>query len=373
MSEPTSANLHDDASARDPTSLLLETHLLTRTFRTRGGSVTAVDRVNLGVSRGETVALVGETGCGKSTLGRLLVNLLSPSSGWVRFEGADLSNLSGRELRTKRSGAQMVFQDPLDSLDPRWPARRSIAEPLKAYHWGTKTQIAARVTELLDTVGLSNDLAARLPSEMSGGQRQRVGIARALALEPKLVVTDEPVSALDVSIQAQIVNLLIDIQSRLNVAYVFIAHGLEVVRHISDRVGVMYRGSLVELAPTSAVFERPMHPYTDSLLAAVPRPDPRTRSQLRVLPGEVGSLVHVPQGCRFHPRCPASQEICARLDPPSRELRDGHFVSCHFPLNLDTLPPSPVTPTSRRPDLGQSELQRQSTPCTDHHHEGDPS
>lgn len=310
--------------------------------RTNGRSrrVKAVDGVDLSVLRGETLGVVGETGSGKSTLGRLLIGLLSPSAGIVQFEGVDLNSLSKGQLRKTRRGMQMIFQDPLGSLDPRWTVKRILREPLKAHGELGLSAIDARVEELIRTVGLDAQITNRLPIEMSGGQRQRVGIARALALDPKVIIADEPVSALDVSVQAQIINLLTDLQKQFNLSFVFIAHGLEVVRHISDRVAVMYLGRVVELASTNEVFQQPAHPYSDSLLGSVPRPDPRTRTELRVISGEIGTGKNIPSGCRFHPRCPIRTSLCEVEDPVMREVQPGHYVACHFPLKGVRLWPS---------------------------------
>ncbi|MHB8189291.1 MAG: ABC transporter ATP-binding protein [Ferrimicrobium sp.] len=313
----------------------------------RGGRlVRAVDGVDIAVFRGETLGIVGETGSGKSTLGRLLIGLLSPSSGTVQFEGVDLSSLSKGQLRQSRRGMQMIFQDPLGSLDPRWSVRRILAEPLKAHGARQSAALGQRIEELIQTVGLDPTIINRLPTDMSGGQRQRVGIARALALDPRVIIADEPVSALDVSVQAQIINLLMDLQQEFNLSFVFIAHGLEVVRHISDRVAVMYLGRMVELATTDQLFQHPGHPYTDSLLGSVPRPDPNTRRELRVVSGEIGSGRHLPTGCRFHPRCPARVARCELEDPELHEIRPGHFVACHFPLKAESL----WTISSKAPD-----------------------
>lgn len=324
---------------------LIETNAVSRIFSTGRRHIKAVDGVSLRVGAGQTLALVGETGCGKSTLGRLLVGLEHPNSGAVRFEGVDLASLSARKLRALRVGMQMVFQDPLGSLDPRWPVRRVVAEPLVAHRYGSRAAVRERVDELLTTVGLDPSIGQRHPMEMSGGQRQRVGIARALALRPKLVVADEPVSALDVSVQAQIVNLLMDLQREFGLSYVVVAHGLEVVHHLSDQVAIMYLGKVVELGRTAVLFGSPAHPYTDSLLGSVPRPDPLARRSLRVIQGEVASPSRLPSGCRFHPRCPRRQDLCSREEPPLRELTPDQHVACHFPLEH----PAAVSPTAPTP------------------------
>ncbi|WP_237217795.1 ABC transporter ATP-binding protein, partial [Falsiroseomonas oryziterrae] len=276
--------------------------------------VRAVDGVSFTLARGETLGLVGETGSGKSTLGRLVLRLIEPSGGAIRFDGTDVTGLSAAALRGLRPRMQMVFQDPYGSLDPRMTAGQIVAEPMTA-HGVPRTEAARRAAELLERVGLRRAMAGRYPHEFSGGQRQRLGIARAVALDPALVVLDEPVSALDVSVQAQILNLLAEIQGRSGVSYLFIAHDLAVVRHVSDRVAVMYLGRIVEIAPRDALYGAPRHPYTVSLLAAVPRPDPlRERSRPRIRPiGEIGSAAALPGGCRFHPRCPRARLVAARV------------------------------------------------------------
>lgn len=300
------------------------------------GVVKAVDGVDLDIVAGETFGLVGESGCGKSTLGRLLVRLLEPTAGSVRFQGVDLAGLKGTRLRQQRADMQIIFQDPFGSLDPRWRIGRAIAEPLRANGLHDDRQTRAQVDTLLDSVGLDGSMVDRFPHEMSGGQRQRVGIARAIALKPKFIVADEPVSALDVSVQAQIVNLLMDLQVRLGLTYAFVAHGLNVVRHVSTRVGVMYLGRIVEQAPTEELFSSFAHPYTASLLSAVPTVEHGKTRQRIVLSGEVGSASRLPSGCRFHPRCPLRQQRCEVEDPPLRELWPGHFAACHFPLVSQT-------------------------------------
>lgn len=318
---------------------LLETHNLVKRFSvsrsfipTKSRSVAAVDGVNLAIYEGETFGLVGETGCGKSTLGRLLVGLLQPTEGSVIFEGKDLSKIKGEKLRKLRAQMQIVFQDPFGSLDPRYSVARSIAEPLRAHGLGNHEKISARVDELLDLVGLPRSMAKRLPHEMSGGQRQRVGIARAIATEPKFIVADEPVSALDVSVQAQILNLLMDLQNRLGLTFVFVAHGLNVVRHVSNRVAVMYLGKVMELAPSNQLFQEFAHPYTASLISAVPNLEDKGKQPRIALKGEVGSALDLPSGCRFSHRCPAKQSICETQEPELVEITSGHFTACHFPL-----------------------------------------
>jgi len=320
----------------EPEELLL-TRELVKQFgsgrgRRPGNVVRAVDGVDIAVYKGEVLGIVGETGSGKTTLGRLLIGLEKPTSGSVALAGVELSSLTGRQLREARKDIQMIFQDPLGSLDPRWTVRRILAEPLRAHGARDQQVIADQVFGLLSRVGLDPLISSRRPIEMSGGQRQRVGIARALALQPQLIIADEPVSALDVSIQAQIVNLLKDLQRDLGLSLVFIAHGLEVVYHIADRVAVMYLGRVVELGGTEALFSAPAHPYTESLLGAAPRPDPKKRRELKVISGEISSASNVPAGCRFHPRCPHRTAICETEDPPELIFDGGRRVSCHHPL-----------------------------------------
>jgi len=318
---------------------LLEARNVVKHFRL-GGSLTpggrqtvhALDGVSLALARGETLALVGESGCGKSTLGRCLLRLYQLTSGEVRFEGTDISHLSQRRLRPMRPRMQMVFQDPYASLNPRRRVGDLLAEPLRVHtRWGG-AKVRARLQELMELVGLPAEHLQRYPHEFSGGQRQRIGIARALALEPALVVADEPVSALDVSVQAQIVNLLMDLQERLRLAYVFIAHDLSVVRQIAPRTAVMYLGTIVETGPTEQLFTRPAHPYTDALLSAVPEAaETRARDRV-VLRGEVPSPLAPPSGCRFHTRCPRAQERCRVEVPMLHEFDGSRSVACHFPL-----------------------------------------
>ncbi|HMW45733.1 MAG TPA: ATP-binding cassette domain-containing protein, partial [Solirubrobacterales bacterium] len=298
------------------------------------GAVRAVDGVSFELKKGETLGLVGESGCGKSTLARSLLQLLRPSSGSVRFRGVELTEISNRKLRPIRRDMQMIFQDPYTSLNPRKRVGQIIGEPLRIHGLAEGREIERRVREKLDQVGLSGSYYDRYPHEFSGGQRQRIGIARALAPEPSLIVADEPVSALDVSIQGQIVNLMADLQRELELTYLFVAHDLGVVRQVSDRIAVMYLGKIVEIGPAELVYSKPIHPYTASLLAAVPIPDPRTNAQRerRPLEGDVPSPSDPPSGCRFHTRCPYATEVCEQQEPALIDYGQGHFAACHHPL-----------------------------------------
>jgi len=302
--------------------------------RRQVGTVRAVDGVTFTLDRSETLALVGESGCGKSTSARMVLRLIDPTAGSVHFEGQDITALDGEAMRRLRQRMQIVFQDPFSSLNPRMTVGDILEEPLRVHHMGDAASRAARVAELLSLVGLADWHARRYPHEFSGGQRQRIGIARALAVEPALVVCDEPVSALDVSIQAQVVNLLKDLQARLGLAYLFIAHDLAVVKHMADRVAVMYLGQIVEIAGKDALFATPRHPYTRTLLAAIPRPDPHRHGERQLPGGDVPSPMNPPEGCRFHTRCPFAVERCGHEAPALRELAPGHAAACHLAEEL---------------------------------------
>jgi oligopeptide transport system ATP-binding protein len=299
--------------------------------------VHAVDDVSFSVGEGETLGLVGESGCGKSTLGRTLVRLLEPTAGEIIFEGAPIQNLGTRRLRPLRREMQMVFQDPYASLNPRKRVGTIVSDPMRIHNLGSRSEQKKRVNEILETVGLSPEHYNRFPHEFSGGQRQRIGIARALALRPKLIVADEPVSALDVSIQSQMLNLLVDLQNEFSLTYVFIAHDLGVVRHVSDRIAVMYLGKIVELAPADELYVRPIMPYSEALLSAVPIPDPDLAEKRKriVLEGDVPSPINPPSGCRFHPRCRYATDVCKEIEPPLVDYGSGHLAACHHPLNVD--------------------------------------
>jgi oligopeptide transport system ATP-binding protein len=296
------------------------------------GWVRAVDDISFSVKRGETLGLVGESGCGKSTTGRAILQLYKPTAGTVDFLGKNLTQLNGGDLRKMRREMQMIFQDPYASLNPRMTVGSIVGEPLEIHGLARGREKSERVQELLRIVGLNPYFANRYPHEFSGGQRQRIGIARALAVQPSFIVCDEPISALDVSIQAQVINLLEDLQAQFNLTYLFIAHDLSVVRHISDRVAVMYVGKIVELAERDMLYERPLHPYTKALLSAVPIPDPviERKRQRIILTGDVPSPVNPPTGCRFHPRCPFAQDLCREKEPELLEVEPNHYTACHF-------------------------------------------
>ncbi|MDA8195129.1 MAG: dipeptide ABC transporter ATP-binding protein [Thermaerobacter sp.] len=328
------ANRQESDAAGD---ILMSVKDLTKYFSSRGGvlsgpptKVKAVDGVSFDLVRGETLGLVGESGCGKTTLGRAVLRLIEPTSGEVYFEGQDILKMGKRQLRAIRRQMQVVFQDPFGSLNPRMSVGEIIEEPLVIHRLGDRAQRQARVRQLLEVVGLASYQMRRYPHEFSGGQRQRIGIARALAVNPKLIVADEPVSALDVSIQSQILNLFEDLQKEFGLTYLFIAHGLNVVRHISDRVAVMYLGAMVEIAGAEAIYQRPRHPYTEALFSAIPIPNPAVRRERIILQGDVPSPVNPPAGCRFHTRCPIAQDLCKTDRPLLKESESAHWVACHF-------------------------------------------
>jgi peptide/nickel transport system ATP-binding protein/oligopeptide transport system ATP-binding protein len=290
--------------------------------------VQAVDDVSFTVKEGETLGLVGESGCGKTTVGRTILRLIEPTSGEVYFKGVDVLKLRGKELKEMRRNMQIIFQDPYASLDPRIPVGESIAEGLRIHRIGTREEQDAIVMDTLKKVGLEDYHARRYPHEFSGGQRQRIGIARALALRPQFIVADEPVSALDVSIQSQVLNILKDLQREFQLTYLFIAHNLSVVEHISDRVAVMYLGKMVELADRDELYRSPLHPYTQALMSAIPIPDPTLKRERIILQGDVPSPLNPPKGCRFHPRCPVVMDECPLSEPPLLEVKPGHWVAC---------------------------------------------
>jgi peptide/nickel transport system ATP-binding protein/oligopeptide transport system ATP-binding protein len=292
--------------------------------------VKAVDDVSFTIKRGETLGLVGESGCGKTTVGHTMLGLIPHTSGSVLFDGVDIFKLSPDELKTMRRNLQIVFQDPYSSLDPRLPIGESIAEGLRIHKIGDNQERFNQVMEVLRKVGLEDYHAMRYPHEFSGGQRQRIGIARALIMKPKFILLDEPVSALDVSIQSQVLNILRDLQSEFGLTYLFVAHNLAVVEHISDRVAVMYVGKVVEIASREDLFDHQLHPYTQALMSAIPIPNPRLKRERTILAGDVPSPLNPPSGCRFHPRCPIAQPNCAVDEPLLRELRPGHQVACHY-------------------------------------------
>jgi oligopeptide/dipeptide ABC transporter ATP-binding protein len=323
--------------APSSTPALLEVERLTKHFEVWSGALhmqrrilKAVDGVSFNVARGETLCLVGESGCGKSTVGRLLLRLIAPSGGTIRFAGADILQMRGAKLREFRKRAQIIFQDPLASLNPRLRAGTIVAEPLENYGEYSKPQRNERVAELFARVGLRPETIQKFPFELSGGQRQRLGIARALVLSPDVIVADEPVSALDLSVQAQVINLMVDLREALGLTYLFISHDLAIVRHIAHRVAVMYFGRIVEIADRRTIFTSPGHPYTKALIAAVPIPNPRSKRERLVIEGEVPSLLDPPRGCAFHPRCPFAFERCRTESPQLMARGNDHFVACHL-------------------------------------------
>ena len=309
---------------------LLQTEGLKKYFKTPGGKLHAVDGINISIQKGQTLGVVGESGCGKSTLGRTILRLLPASGGKVMWKGVDILKLSSSKMKTMRGDMQIIFQDPFASLNPRLSVSQIIAEPLvvnKVY--GSRNDLDARITELMDTVGIAGRFANAYPHEMDGGRRQRIGIARALALKPEFIVCDEPVSALDVSIQEQILNLLMDLQEEIGLTYMFITHDLSVVKHISNQILVMYLGQAVELAAPDELFKAPLHPYTKALLSAIPTPDPTRRDlETQVIKGEITSPINPKPGCRFAPRCPHCQKECMAGDPKLNEISSGHYVAC---------------------------------------------
>jgi oligopeptide transport system ATP-binding protein len=324
-------------------SALVEVKDLVKHFPIRGGvflkeiaSVKAVDGVSLSIHEGETMGLVGESGCGKTTLGRLILRLEEPTAGEIYFQGENILTYGSSRMRALRREMQIVFQDPFSSLNPRKTVAEIVGEPLRVHGIGSRREREERVLALLEVVGLRQEHLRRYPHQFSGGQRQRIGVARALALNPKLIVCDEAVSALDVSIQAQVINLLQDLQEEFGLTYLFISHDLSVVEHVSDRVAVMYLGKMVEVAASEELYTTPLHPYTQALLSASPIPDPTTRSHRITLKGDVSSPIDPPSGCRFHTRCPYAREICSRDEPALREVQQNHLASCFFAGQVGT-------------------------------------
>ncbi len=327
--------MNDNSAKQDGSKDLIQVQNLVKYFPVRGGLlqrvvawVQAVEDVSFNIREGETLGLVGESGCGKTTVGRTMLRLTEPTSGSVLFDGTDVFKLSGNALKEMRRNMQIIFQDPYASLDPRVPIGDSVVEGLNIHKIGSPRERREIGIEMLRKVGLEDYHARRYPHEFSGGQRQRIGIARALALQPKFIIADEPVSALDVSIQSQVLNILKDLQHEFHLTYLFIAHNLSVVEHISDRVAVMYLGKMVELADREELFRNPLHPYTQALMSAIPIPDPTIRRERIILPGDVPSPLNPPTGCRFHPRCPVAIEQCSIEEPPFREVSSDHWVAC---------------------------------------------
>ncbi|MCC7117931.1 MAG: dipeptide ABC transporter ATP-binding protein [Anaerolineales bacterium] len=314
---------------------IVEVENLVKYFPVRAGllqrvvnQVKAVDQVSFSVKKGETLGMVGESGCGKTTIGRSMLRLVEPTSGEIRYEGKNILQLKGRDLKEVRRHMQIIFQDPYASLDPRVPIGESVMEGLHIHNIGSRQERYDLMIDTLKKVGLESYHARRYPHEFSGGQRQRIGIARALALRPNFIICDEPVSALDVSIQSQVLNILKDLQAEFGLTYLFIAHNLSVVEHISDRVAVMYLGKMVELTDRTELFNNPLHPYTQALMSAIPSTNPKAKKQRTILKGDVPSPLNPPTGCRFHPRCPIAEEICSQQEPEFREHNPGHFVAC---------------------------------------------
>jgi len=299
-------------------------------FRKQVGAIRAVDDFSLAIKHGETVGLVGESGCGKSTAGRTILRLLDPTDGTITFQGQDITRLKGRKLREVRKDLQMVFQDPFASLNPKMMVGHLVSEPVRNFHKTSEKSLKSDIIDLLAKVGLDTDAYYKYPHEFSGGQRQRIGIARSLALRPKLIIADEPVSALDVSIQSQVLNLLQDLQEEFELSFLFIAHDLSVVKHISDRIGVMYLGRIVELTDKRSLYKEPLHPYTQALLSAVPMPDPSMRRERIVLEGEMPSPANPPAGCAFHPRCRFAKPECSEVRPTLKQVAPHHQVACHL-------------------------------------------
>lgn len=329
------APLREIEVAEENARKLLEIQNLKTYYPVKGGflrrtiaQVKAVDDISFEINKGETLGLVGESGCGKSTAGRTILKLIHPTSGKIYFDGKDITNLRGKELRLARKDFQMVFQDPYASLNPKQMVGDIVSEPIRNFSNKSLKELKDEVMELLNKVGLPEDAYFKYPHEFSGGQRQRIGIARALALKPKLIVADEPVSALDVSVQSQVLNLLKELQDEFDLTFLFIAHDLSVVKHMSDRIGVMYLGNLVEIADKSSLYAEPLHPYTQALISAIPEPDPRKRKERIVLQGDVPSPVNPPSGCPFHTRCPVAKEECSKVKPTLKEVKPGHKVAC---------------------------------------------